>query len=81
MKIESLVSAIDAGFENNDMVEIDREEWQTLKSAVEIANSAQHTQPAKCRDCYHWLYATKACCSRGGGNLCVIKGGTQQAGA
>ena len=50
----------------------------TLESAT---TGTQHTQPAKCRDCYHWAVATSARCVRGGGDQCVIKGGTQQASA
>jgi len=46
--------------------------------AVKKFTDTQHTQPAKCLNCYHWVYATKARCSRGGGVNCVIKPGTQQ---
>ena len=51
------------------------------RGGVDAVVNPQHTQPAKCRDCYHWAVATSARCVRGGGDQCVIKGGTQQASA
>ena len=50
-------------------------------TAARAKRPVQHTQPAKCRDCYHWAIATTARCVRGGGDQCVVRGGTQQASA
>ena len=57
------------------------EAWQALKSAVEIANSIQHTQPAKCLGCEYWRGPCGNCCMRGDSEESCIKVGTQQAGA
>ena len=41
MNINEIICAVDQRFKKNELVLIRDEEWQTLKTVVEIANSTQ----------------------------------------
>ena len=70
-------------FEERCESPIDVAALECIRAAlVEVQKpDVQHTQPAKCRECYHWAPSVLARCVRGGGDQCAIRGGTQQAGA